>query len=201
MSRLQTSYCSCSTCTQLRNEQPKYYRYVHSLREIFFCKFCFPNRRIISKENFDKIEENRRSSTISFRDIDITHKHCSKHDVMVKASRPQLSKLQNDELRQRVKDANQRWTRMSILPSTLIEFTFDRKDSLPLCSDCYENLSTMTFNLCHNCIRNLIQMKSRFQTEPLSISIINEETKILSIDDDDRTQNISIGFYPSESDI
>jgi hypothetical protein len=95
-------------------------------------------------------------STITFRDTDITNKHCSKHDVLVKATRPNFSRIKNEEVRQRVKEANQRWTRMSILPTNLIDFIFQNKDLIPLCNTCYENLSPTTFNLCYTCITTLI---------------------------------------------
>ncbi len=147
MSRTITSYCSCSTCTQIRNEQPKHYRYINYLRDLFTCSFCLPKRKLMMES---------RMSTITFRDTDITNKHCSKHDVLVKATRPNFSRIKNEEVRQRVKEANQRWIRMSILPTNLIDFIFENKDLIPLCSICYENLSPTTFNLCYTCITTLI---------------------------------------------
>jgi hypothetical protein len=94
---------------------------------------------------------------------------------MAKASRPHLSKIKNEELRQRVKDANQRWTRMSILPKNLIDFIFKNKDILPLCSICYENLSPTTFNICYTCIITLINYQKQLNSSRLVIKTYNDE--------------------------
>ena len=123
------------------------------------CSFCFPRRPIILQT----------PSTITFRDTDITNKHCSKHDVMVKATRPNFSSMRNEELRQRVKDANQRWIRMSILPVYLIDFLMENQSFIPLCSKCDENLSSTIFNLCFICIRNLIDYHEQFHRNALQI--------------------------------
>lgn len=187
MSRSKPSYCSCPTCTQIRNEQPRHYRYLHSIRDFLQCCSCLPRRRIILEKSRTPINYNTRLSTITFREIDITNKHCSKHDVMIKASRPQLSRLQNEELRERVREANLRWTRMSILPANLIEFIFYHKDCLPLCPICYENLSTLVFNLCHRCIRNVLQAGPHLESMTGSISTIQEETQIFSLQSDSTT--------------
>lgn len=121
------------------------------------CSFCFPRRPIFLPT----------PSTITFRDMDITNKHCSKHDVLVKATRPNMTSMRNDELRQRVKDANQRWTRMSILPIYLIDFLMENQPFIPLCSKCDENLSSTIFNLCLTCIRNLIDYHEQFHRHAL----------------------------------
>lgn len=165
MSRTITFYCSCSTCTQIRHEQPKYYRYFNHLRYLFTCSSCLPQRQII----FETPSTFSRISTITFRDTDITNKHCSKHDVMIKATRPNFSSMKNEELRQRVKDANQRWTRMSILPLYLIDFLLEYQSYLPLCSQCDEQLSSSMFNLCLTCIRNLINSHEQFHRHALPI--------------------------------
>ncbi len=179
MSRTITYYCSCSTCTQIRNEQPKHYRYINFIRYFFKCS-CFLPKRKLMIEN---------PSTITFREIDITNKHCSKHDVMVKAPRPHLSKMQNEELRQRVKEANQRWTRMSILPTNLIDFIFQNKDLLPICRICYENLSPTTFNLCYRCITILINYQQQIDTSQFIIHHPNRNT--LSISSNSNDENVS----------
>ena len=70
--------------------------YYHVLACLSKRKLIIENQQTFSSLNDTKIP------TITFRDIDITNKHCSKHDVMVKASRPHLSKIKNEELRQRV---------------------------------------------------------------------------------------------------
>ena len=200
MYRSKSFYCSCSTCTQIRNEQPKHYRYLHSLRELFTCSFCVPRRRIISEQSLRPIHSNRRLSTITFRDIDITNKHCSKHDVMVKASRPHQSKLQLEEIRQRVREANRCWTRMSILPVHLIEYIFDQKETLPLCSLCHENLSRLKFNLCHRCLRRIIYSERQIQsisTNPDEIQILSIQSDSLTSTDDDDDDAI----YPLEEEI
>lgn len=165
MSRTITFYCSCSTCTQIRHEQPKYYRYFNHLKDLFTCISCLPQRQII----FETPSTYSRHSTITFRDIDITNKHCSKHDVMVKATRPNFSSMKNEELRQRVKDANQRWTRMSILPLYLIDFLLEYQSYLPICSICHEQLSSSMFNLCLICIRNLINSHEQFHRNASTI--------------------------------
>jgi hypothetical protein len=163
-------YCSCSTCTQVRNEQPKHYRYLNSFRYFLTCSSCVPKTKlpIENSQTFSSLN-NSRTSTITFRNTDITNKHCSKHDVLIKASRPNFSKNKTEQLRQRVKDANQRWTRMSILPSNLIDFIFKNKDFIPLCTICYENLSLSIFNLCHTCITTLIN----YQRTPTLTTIPN----------------------------
>ena len=181
MSRLEPSYCSCSTCTQIRNEQPKHHRYFNSFRCLLACSHCLPQREFIMERTFASLESNARISTITFRDTDVTNKHCSKHDVMIKPTRPHLTRLQNEELRQRVKSANQRWTRMSILPANLIDFTFQNKDLIPLCALCYDNLSALIFNLCHGCIANLVHFKEEFRPTDSSKSTVNEETKLVPI--------------------
>lgn len=196
MSTLQRSYCSCPTCTQLRSEKPKYYRYIQSFRDLFMCYSCFPNRRIEFNRQFDSIETSARSSTISFRDIDITHKHCSKHEVLAKATRPNLTRIQNEQLRQRVRDANQRWTRMSILPSNLIEFIYDHKERVPLCSTCQSSLSKMTFNLCHSCIRTLIAFKTIFNSNYDLTSSSDHETETFFIEKDPKSLT---SYYSQES--
>jgi len=170
MSRTITYYCSCSTCTQIRNEQPKHYRYINSIRYLLTCSFCLPKRKLIIENSptFSRI------STITFRDIDITNKHCSKHDVMAKASRPYLSKIKNKEVRQRVKDANQRWTRMTNLPTNFLDFIFKNKDFIPLCTICYENLSPTTFNLCYTCITTLINYQQQLNTLEIISNTNNE---------------------------
>ena len=187
MSRSKPSYCSCPTCTQIRNEQPKHYRYLHSIRDFLQCCSCLPRRRVILEKSRSPIRYNSRLSTITFREIDVTNKHCSKHDVMIKASRPHLSKLQSEELRQRVKEANLRWTRMSILPASLVEFIFHQKDFLPLCHVCYENLSNLVFNLCHRCIRTVLHSGPQLESMLASISTVQEETQILSLQSDSTT--------------
>jgi hypothetical protein len=188
MSKSRSSYCSCSTCKQIRNEQPKHYRYLYSLRNCFAFCHCLSRRRSIFEVRLSSSSSptarTQRLTTITFRDIDITHKHCSKHDVMVKASRSHLSREQIETLRQRVNDANQRWTRMSRLPVNLIEFIFDEKDSLPLCHICYENLSMLTFNLCHVCIRNVLHTHLFNQSTAISMTTVQEEIQLLSIDTD-----------------
>jgi hypothetical protein len=167
MSRTISYYCSCSTCTQIRNEQPKHYRYINSLRYFLTRVSCIPQKKRFSSTY------NSRTPTITFRDTDITNKHCSKHDVMIKASRPNFSKLKNEELRQRVKDANQRWTRMSVLPANLIDYIFQNQDFMPLCRTCYRNLSLLTFNLCHMCLTNIINYQQQIQNERKTLSIIS----------------------------
>ncbi|CAF0728434.1 unnamed protein product [Rotaria sp. Silwood1] len=178
MSRTKSYYCSCSTCTQIRNEQPKHYRYMNLFRSLLACT-CYSSKRklIIEKQQTFSSLNNPRISTITFRDIDITNKHCSKHEVMVKASRPYFSKIKNQELRQRVKDANQRWTRMSTLPANFIDFIFKNKDFIPLCTICYENLSLLEFNLCHTCIRTLIH----YQQTNISLLTIDNDKNTVSI--------------------
>ncbi|CAF1312309.1 unnamed protein product [Rotaria sordida] len=178
MSRIKSYYCSCSTCTQIRNEQPKHYRYINLFRYLFTCTCCSSKRKLIieKQQKFSSLN-NSRISTITFRDIDITNKHCSKHDVMIKASRPYFSKIKNQELRQRVKDANHRWTRMSILPANLIDFIFKNKDFIPLCTICYENLSLLEFNLCHRCINTLIN----YQPTNILQSTIENDKNTLTI--------------------
>jgi hypothetical protein len=125
-------------------------------------------------------------STITFRYTDINNKHCSKHDVLVKATRPNFSRIKNEEVRQRVKEANQRWTRMSILPTNLIDFILQNKDLIPLCSDCYENLSPTTFNLCYTCITTLInyhQQLNVLQTHSLPhMESVSEEFEEFFLD-------------------
>jgi len=93
---------------------------------------------------------------------------------MVKASRPHLSKIKNEELRQRVKDANQRWTRMTNLPTNLLDFVFKNKDFIPLCTICYENLSPTTFNLCYTCITTLINYQQQLNTLEIISNTNNE---------------------------
>ncbi len=190
MSRTITYYCSCSTCTQIRNEQPKHYRYINSIRYLLTCSFCLPKRKLIIENSptFSRI------STITFRDIDITNKHCSKHDVMAKASRPYLSKIKNKEVRQRVKDANQRWTRMTNLPTNFLDFIFKNKDFIPLCTICYENLSPTTFNLCYTCITTL----SNYQQQLNTLEII-PNTNTFNINYENISEEIEpffINYFP-----
>lgn len=173
MSRSKSFYCPCSTCRQVRNQEPKHYRYLHSLREFFSCSFCVPQQRILTEATFHS------PSTITFRDIDVTHKHCSKHEVMVKASRPHLSKYQHEEIRQRVREANLYWTRMSILPANLIEFIFNQKESLPLCPICYENLSQLRFNLCHRCLRRVLHTDRPISTDDIELHTFEENKQIV----------------------
>lgn len=204
MSRSKSFYCSCSTCTQVRNEEPKHYRYLHSLREFFTCSLCVPRRAILSDTTFHSLTTDRRLSTITFRDIDITHKHCSKHEVMIKASRPHLSKIQNEEIRQRVREANQCWTRMSILPGYLIEYIFNQKDFLPLCSMCYENLSRLKFSLCHRCLRRILHYSERLQPSVTSRSISFAQTDSFASTDEqtsplDESQHIFFDCSQGES--
>lgn len=157
MSTTLTFYCSCSTCRQIRNYQPKHYRYFNFLYDLLTCSRCLPKRRYNSRDS----STFSRMTTIKFRDVDITNKHCSKHVVLAKASRPNLTRLQHEELRQRVRDANQRWRLMSVLPTDFIDFIYVNKDFLPLCTVCYENLSPTTFNLCLNCITTLVTYQQR----------------------------------------
>ena len=204
MSRPKTFYCSCSTCTQVRNEEPKHYRYLYSLREFFSCSLCVPRRRILSEPALQPLSTDRRLSTITFRDVDITHKHCSKHEVMVKATRPHLSKYQNEEIRQRVREANQCWTRMSILPVYLIEYIFEQKDFLPLCSMCYGNLSTLKFNLCHRCLRRILHYSQRIEYSVTSRSLSIAQTDSFTSTDDptgplDESQQIFFDCNQGES--
>ncbi|CAF0761147.1 unnamed protein product [Adineta ricciae] len=157
MSRIITSYyCSCSTCTQIRNEQPKSRRYLNSLRS-FFNRFCCLSSQY-QQQTFNEIKP----STITFRDMDITNKHCSKHDVMIKASRPNFSRHRNELVRQRVKQANQRWRRMSVLPANLTDFILKNIDLIPFCTDCYENFSPLVFDLCRACITTSLDYQQRF---------------------------------------
>jgi len=178
MSTRITYYCSCSTCTQLRNEQPKHYRYLNAFRSFLTCLCCLSKRKLIieNQQTFSSINDTK-LSTITFREIDITNKHCSKHDVMIKASRPHFSKMKNEELRQRVKEANQRWTRMSILPANLLDFIFKNKDFIPLCTICYDNLSPLTFNICHTCITTSINYQQQLN---ISRSDIEDDENSLS---------------------
>lgn len=206
MFRSKSFYCSCSICTQVRNEEPKHYRYLHSLREFFSCSSCIPRQEEILNEStsFHSPSTNRRLATITFRDIDITHKHCSKHEVLVKASRPHFTKNQNEEIRQRVREANQCWTRMSILPVYLIEFIFDQKDFLPLCSMCFENLSKLKFSLCHRCLRRILHYSDRIEPSFNSQSISMNPTDLLTSTDDatsplDESQQIFFDCHQGES--
>ena len=181
MSRLEPSHCSCSICTQIRNERPKLYRYFDSFRCLRACLHCLPQREFIMERTFASLESTARISTITFRDADIVNKHCSKHDVMIKPTRPHLTRLQNEELRQRVRSANQRWTRMSILPANLIDFTFQNKDLIPLCTLCYDDLSALIFNLCHGCIANLVHFKEELRSTDSFKSTVNEATEAMPI--------------------
>lgn len=176
MSRTKTYYCSCSTCTQIRNEKPNYSRYKNPFRYLLACACCSSDNQF-TMENHQTYSpiNNSRMSAITFRDTDINNKHCSKHDVMIKASRPYFSKYQSKQLRQRVKDANQRWKRMSTLPANFIDFIFKNKDFIPLCSICYENLSLLEFNLCHRCITTLINYQKLIQQRNFSLSTIQED--------------------------
>ncbi|CAF0756267.1 unnamed protein product [Adineta steineri] len=195
MSTTITYYCSCSACTKIRNKQPKHYRSLNLFRYLLICTCCSSRSKLIldNQSNFSSINDTK-TSTITFRDIDITHKHCSKHDVLVKASRPHISRIKHEELRQRVKDANQRWTRMSILPANLIDFIFINKDSIPFCTICYENLSPLTFDLCHKCITTAINYKNTLSTMS-TITVFTNSIENVS----DEIESYSIDYIEGES--
>jgi hypothetical protein len=113
---------------------------------------------------------------------------------MAKASRPYLSKIKNKEVRQRVKDANQRWTRMTNLPTNFLDFIFKNKDFIPLCTICYENLSPTTFNLCYTCITTL----SNYQQQLNTLEII-PNTNTFNINYENISEEIEpffINYFP-----
>ncbi|UJR25489.1 hypothetical protein I4U23_006835 [Adineta vaga] len=184
MSTIITSYyCSCSTCTQIRTKQSKYSRYINSFRLFFTCFSCLSSKQ---QQTFTDMKP----STITFRDMDITNKHCSKHDVMIKASRPNFSRQRNQLVRQRVKEANQRWRRMSILSTNLTDFILKNKDLIPFCMDCYENFSLLTFDLCHMCITTAINYQQRrmFPDESRTLS------RISSVENEDYISEEMLSF-------
>ncbi|CAF2104910.1 unnamed protein product [Rotaria magnacalcarata] len=192
-----SSYCSCSTCTEIRNDKPKHSRYTNLLRYLLVCSCCSSKNKLMLADHQTSCSslDNSRISAITFRDVDVSNKHCSKHDVMIKASRPYFSKFKNEELRQRVKDANQRWKRMSILPANFIDFIFKNKDFVPLCTICYENLSLLQFNLCHRCITTSINYQQLIQQATVSQSIIEDDRNTLST-----ISNTTILNYDEDSD-
>jgi hypothetical protein len=87
--------------------------------------------------------------------------------------------MKNEELRQRVKEANQRWTRMTILPAHLLDFIFKNKDFIPLCTICYDNLSPLTFNICHTCITTSINYQQQLNVSRSDIE--DDENSLSSI--------------------
>ncbi|CAF0873808.1 unnamed protein product [Didymodactylos carnosus] len=171
ITQISRNYCSCATCTQIRNEQPRIYRYLNYLRTIITCSCCCPPN--IDTHVYLNSDSQR---SIRFRDSDVDHKHCSRHEVMVKPMKIKFSKSKLQEIKLRVKEANSRWKRMSLIPPNIIELIIQNIAFLPLCNKCRTHITTTSINLCETCIKNITDY--RYELELMknsSTSTMSEE--------------------------